>query len=102
MTGNACFSYRLTRGGGEGTHVILVRLRGVFVVLAVSVQGIFDNCRLQQSAFAINDGHSDAQSSKVNTRNDGHGQTSPSGESLASASKLRVLGSHSYSLRNRA
>src|SRR4029079_17512318 len=80
MTGNACFSYRLARGGGESTHVILVRLRGVFGVLAFSVQGIFNNCRLQQSAFAINDGHSDAQSSKVNSRNDGHGQTSPSGK----------------------
>ena len=40
---DAGFPHRLTGGGGQGSHVIFVRLGGVFRVFALAVQGVFGN-----------------------------------------------------------
>src|SRR6185369_2958607 len=75
-TGDAGFLDRLAGGGGQGTHVVFVRLGGVFRVFALAVQGIFGDRGPQQPAFAIHDRDADAESSEVNSSHNRHQQAS--------------------------
>ena len=74
VAGDAGFLHRLASGGGQGTHVVFVRLGGVFRVFALAVQRIFGDRGLQQPALTVHDRDADAESSEVNSSHNRHQQ----------------------------
>ena len=75
IAGDSCFLDSLARGDGQGAHLIVVRLRGVFRIFALAMEGIFGERSGEQTAFAIHDGNANAQSSEIDSSYDGHGFT---------------------------
>ena len=54
---NSRLLYCFASGSRQGTHVIFMRLRGIFRVFAFSMQRIFSDGRRQHAALAVNDGN---------------------------------------------
>ena len=81
IAADAGFLHRLARGGGQGAHVIFVRLGGVFRIFALAVQRIFGNRGFQQPALAVHDRNAHAQRSEIYSRHDGHQQVSVDSDS---------------------
>src|SRR5207248_9381210 len=69
--------YRFTGRGREGSQVVIMRLRGVFRILALAVKRIVDHGGIQQAAFTVDYGNADIQGTKINSRHNGHGDQSP-------------------------
>src|SRR5215813_13518892 len=76
------------RGFGERAHVIMVRLSGVFGILALAMQRIICNRGSKHAAFTVHNGGANAEGSEIYASNDGHGFVL---FSATSATLLRVL-----------
>jgi hypothetical protein len=51
-----------------------MRLRGVFGIFALAMKRVLGAGRLDQAAFAVNQGNTNAQRSEIHSRHDGHQQ----------------------------
>src|SRR5437867_5448060 len=69
---NACLSNDFTSGRCERLHMIFMRLRGVFGILAFAMQRIFSVGGGKQPTLAVHDGNANAQCSKINTGDNCH------------------------------
>ena len=72
VAGDAGLLERLARGGGQGAHVVVMRLRGVFGIFALAMQRIFGNGGVEQAALAVHDGDADAQGAEIHSGDDRH------------------------------
>src|SRR5712664_1505544 len=59
----------------EGTHMIFMRLRGIFGIFAFAVEGILGDRGSEQPTLAVNDGNANAQCSKIRSSNDRHARS---------------------------
>jgi hypothetical protein len=56
----------------QGLHLVCMRLRGIVRIVSTASQWIFGRGRPQPAARAVEQGHSYAQGSEVDARNNGH------------------------------
>ena len=66
------FLQNFTRGRSQRPHVIGVRLRGEFRIVALAMERICGDGRCQQAALTVHQRNADVQSPKINPSNDGH------------------------------
>ncbi len=75
IAGDSRFLDGLTRGDGQGAHLIVVGLRGVFRILAFAMQRVFGKRSGEQAAFVVHDRNANTQSSEIDSSYDCHGFT---------------------------
>jgi hypothetical protein len=71
---NAGFLQGLTRRSSQCTHVVVVRLGGVFRIFALAVQRVLDAGGVNQAALAVDQRNTNAQGSEVDSGHDRHQQ----------------------------